>query len=521
MDSKQQLLDELQALRAENKRLIEQLHLYNSTTTNRTTGIDHFKTLGDNFPVIIWTTRPDGSVDYFNTRFYEYTGLNAEQALGWGWTAALHPDDLIAATEAWNRSVKRGTQYEIEYRLKRKVDDSWRWHLAKGVPVKNTNGEIVKWFGANTDIHEQKEVENAKDEFLSVASHELKTPLTSLKAFLQLGEKKVSPDESSYLFIEKARQQSDRLEMLIANLLDISKINAGKMIYDKAEFEFDVALQEAVENFQLTTPDHHIILEQNAKVVYNGDRLRIEQVITNFLSNAVKYSPGKDKVIIRSQIHQDNIVVSVQDFGIGIEPQNLHNLFNRYYRVDNRSTQFQGLGLGLFIASDIIKRHNGSFWIESAPEEGSTFYFLLPINGKQELIDIDTDNQTYYKGNFIEINYNPDKKRIESNWLGYQNYDSVKKGCMIMLDLLAKNNCTKVLNDNTYVIGNWSEAVDWGSDYWFPAMQAAGLKHFAWIYSPSAFSRMSAQKSIDVILGQITARFFTEKNEAVAWLDVQ
>jgi PAS domain S-box-containing protein len=483
------------------------------------TGVVQFKLIADNIPVIVWTANPDGSVDYFNKRYSDYTGLDGVAALGTGWQDALHPDDLQRTFEVWQRALQTGNPYQINYRFMSASDNNYRWQLAKAIPLKDGNGKVIKWFGIVSDIHEQKLAERQKDEFLSIASHELKTPLTSVKAFLQLSQKAIPATEKAYGFINKASSQLVRLESLISDLLDVSKINAGKMHYNLEQFEFSAAINEAVESVQQANAKYQIITARNDEVWYTGDRLRIEQVINNFLINAIKYSPNANQIIVRSEVHQNNLVVSVQDFGIGIAAENLNKLFDRYYRVDNTSMRFQGLGLGLYISSEIIKRHNGSFWIESEPDKGSTFYFLLPINGKNELLDIETDHQTYYKGNFIEIKYVPKHSWLDVNWIGYQNYDSVKKGCLIMLDLLKKNECTKVLNDNTNVMGNWSEASDWGGQYWFPAMQEAGLKHFAWIYSHSTFSRMAAHKSIDITMGKVTAQFFTDIDEARNWLN--
>jgi len=486
---------------------------------NLLAGLAQFKLIADNVPVIVWTASPDGNVDYLNKRFTEFTGFSAQQSLDDGWYVIMHPDDVERTKQAWANAIGHGTNYEIEYRFKWGEDNTYRWQLGKALPLKNHNGKVIKWFGITTDIHEQKRAEHQKDEFLSIASHELKTPLTSVKAFMQLALKNTPPEEKAYGFISKSSSQLIRLESLINDLLDVSKINAGKMNYNLEPFNFSEALIETVEGIQQGNHKHHITIERNDAVVYKGDRLRIEQVINNLLANAIKYSPNNNRIIIRSELQQNNLIVSVQDFGIGIEPNNLTKLFDRYYRVDNTSMRFQGLGLGLFISSEIIKRHNGSFWIESQPGEGSTFFFLLPINGKQEFIDIETDHKTYYRGNFIEIKYLPQQQLLDVNWLGYQNFDSVKKGCLIILDLLKKNNCSKVLNDNTHVMGNWSEAVDWGGEFWFPAMQEAGLKHFAWIYSPSTFSRMSAHKSIDITMGKVTAQFFTDIDEARTWLE--
>jgi PAS domain S-box-containing protein len=478
---------------------------------------DVFRLIAETLPQKLFVTDSEGNIDYYNPQWEHYTGHSIEEISKLTLTHFIHPDDLEKNLEKWAEAVKSGDDFQYEHRFRQK-DGEYRWHLTRALSLKDERGNILKWIGSVTDIHDRKLNEQRKDEFISIASHELRTPLTTVKAFFQLAKKNLSPQERTFGFIDKAGKQLERLEKLISDLLDVSKINAGKMVYNMEPFIFDDAMAEAVESVQLTSGSHNITVERGAPIVYTGDKLRIEQVIINFLTNAVKYSPDSDKILVRSEVQGNNIILSVQDYGIGIAPENLTDLFDRFYRVDNTSMRYQGLGLGLFIASEIIKRHNGSFWIESEPGLGSTFYFLLPISGRQEFIDVKTDNQTYYKGNFIEISYNPQMEWLDVDWFGYQNYDSVKKGCLIMLDLLIKNNCSKVLNDNTHVLGNWSEAVDWGSEVWFPAMQKAGLKFFAWIYSPSTFSRISAQKSIDVALGNITAQFFMDINEATIWL---
>ncbi|WP_316818476.1 ATP-binding protein [Pedobacter nyackensis] len=226
-----------------------------------------------------------------------------------------------------------------------------------------------------------EEEQYKKDEFLSIASHELKTPLTSIKAFNQLMQR---TDDINKLksFVLKSAGNILRLDKLIGDLLDVTKINAGKMQYNMHFFDFDEMLQQTIENVQHTAITHQIILEHHEPASFVGDRIRIEQVVSNFLTNAIKYSPGANRVIVNSRIKNEHIVVSIQDFGIGIDVQDMEHLFERYYRIHNSSMQFEGLGLGLFISSEILNRHNGEFWIESEPDQGSTFYFRLPINKK-------------------------------------------------------------------------------------------------------------------------------------------
>jgi len=237
---------------------------------------------------------------------------------------------------------------------------------------------------AITDIQDQKENDKKKDEFISIASHELKTPLTTVKAFFQLAVKEISAESRPYQLIGQASRQLTRMERLISDLLDVSRINAGKMQYELEEFDFQEVLKEAIESVQQIYPGHLLIIEKAVPARVNADRHRMEQVIINLLINAVKYSPGKDKVFIRSELKNGILLVSIEDFGIGIEEEHIDKLFDRFYRI-NIENRFQGLGLGLFISSEIIKRHGGSISIASEPGKGSVFTFQLPVTAENDV----------------------------------------------------------------------------------------------------------------------------------------
>ncbi|MDB5021593.1 MAG: domain S-box protein, partial [Pedobacter sp.] len=237
---------------------------------------------------------------------------------------------------------------------------------------------------AKIDISDQKANEKRKDEFISIASHELKTPLTTIKAFFQLAKREINPEFKSYGFISKAGRQLNRMERLIEDLLDVSKINSGKMQYNLEQFEFSEILREAVDSVQEISPTHQLVIERSPSVLFNGDRHRLEQVIINLLNNAVKYSPDANKVIVDAELKGNNLIVTIKDFGIGVSDEHIEALFERFYRVDTEH-RFQGLGLGLFISSDIIKRHGGKIWAESVEGSGSVFAFELPVLTKAEL----------------------------------------------------------------------------------------------------------------------------------------
>ena len=426
------------------------------------------------------------------------------------------PEYREQLTEVIRVAQEQLTSFEIEYQIRPRDGSPLKWLRSTGKTYQDSNGQPAHITGTIMDITERKVYDQRKDEFLSIASHELKTPLTSIKAYNQLMNRAADPKQLAD-FVTKSADHIRRLERLINDLLDVTKINAGKIVYAMEPFDFGQMIRPSVESIQHTAKQQ-LILESVAEVQYTGDHYRLEQVMNNFLSNAVKYSPGADKIIVKSIAVDNHILVSVQDFGIGIAKENLLNLFDRYYRVDNTSMRFEGLGLGLFISSEILKRHKGSFWIESEVGKGSTFFFRLPLPGNKPAIP-ERRTKTFFKNEHITIIYHPEQRRMYADWTGFQDLESVKQGCMVMLEYLAGNACDRIVNDNTRVEGNWSEAVEWVGNTWFPMMEKAGLKYFAHLFSPSLFSQLSAQKSIDIMAGIITTQYFTDIKMAEDWID--
>jgi len=232
------------------------------------------------------------------------------------------------------------------------------------------------------DISERKELEKRKDEFISMASHELKTPLTSLKGFLGLLQRRLTTqgDEQALHYIARMDAQVNRLTKLINDLLDLSKMQTGQLDYREERFEVDALVQEIVENVQGTTQTHHLLLEGQIGAEVFGDRDRIGQVLMNLLNNAIKYSPQADTVLVRVAKDQNKALVSVQDFGIGIAKEHQHKIFERFYQVtDPEEKTYPGLGIGLYISYQIVKRHGGRMWVESKKGEGAAFQFTLPL----------------------------------------------------------------------------------------------------------------------------------------------
>jgi len=340
---------------------------------------EQFRQMADLIPQKVWTSDAEGNKNYLNQKWLDYSGLDFEELKDWGWRKIIHPDDWEKTKKQWQQSIKTGKDYEMENRLLRK-DGEYLWHLTRAIALKDENGKIKMWLGSKTEIHDQKIKEQAKDAFISIASHELKTPLTTAKAYIQLLQVSLEKkNDKDLIFAQKASASIDRLNDLVSELLDVSKIQNGKLDLHITTFNFNEMLSAAIEDVQFTSPSHRIIKTGETDQPLIGDKERFQQVMINLLTNAVKYSPKADKVFVNVVQKDGEIKVSIKDSGIGIRKENLGKIFERYYREEGRASYFQGLGIGLFISYEIILRHNGKIWAESEPGKGSTFYFTVPI----------------------------------------------------------------------------------------------------------------------------------------------
>jgi PAS domain S-box-containing protein len=342
---------------------------------------ERFRTLANHISQLAWMADATGSRFWYNQRWYDYTGTTLQQMQGRGWQSVHHPDHVGRVVEQMRRSVATGDAWEEMFPLRRQ-DGTYRWFLTRAVPIRDEGGQVTRWFGTATDITEHKELEQRKDEFISMASHELKTPLTSLTAYTDLLQRLLGSGEQNGQaghYLARMQVQLTKLTRLIADLLDSAKVQAGKLVVTEEPLSIDQLVREEVEQFQPTVLRHHIHLEGEAEGVVTGDRDRLGQVVVNLLSNAVKYSPQADRVIVRLASSAAEITVSVQDFGIGIPTDQTERIFERFYRVSTTQQQhFSGLGIGLYIAAEIIGQHGGRIWADSVEGMGSTFAFALP-----------------------------------------------------------------------------------------------------------------------------------------------
>ena len=341
---------------------------------------ERFETMANNIPNLAWIANADGWIFWYNNRWYEYTGTTPKEMEGWGWKSVHDPEKLSSVLELWQQSIDNGLPFEMVFPLLG-ADKIYRPFLTRVIPIKNNEGKIIRWIGTNTDITKQKEVERMKDDFLSIASHELRTPLTTIKAYGQIAEGLLenNGDTQTLGMVKKMGLQVNKLTNLIGNLLDITRIQQGKLIYTESFFNLNDFIREEIDDIQRTSVSHTIVqhLDESAQIF--GDREKLSQVLNNLISNAIKYSPNASIIQVSTLLQEDGIQLSVKDHGIGISIQEQQNVFQQFYRVNENST-FPGLGIGLFICKEIISRHHGRIWLESNIGEGSTFYFWIPYN---------------------------------------------------------------------------------------------------------------------------------------------
>ncbi|HTK22469.1 MAG TPA: PAS domain S-box protein [Mucilaginibacter sp.] len=307
----------------------------------------------------------------------------------------LHPESEVSYDDILNQippeyhekvnmgiaeAVSEGKGYSLEHPLVTE-NGKKRWVRALGKMYQAVGNRKAHFSGLAIDITEQKQDELRKNDFIGMVSHELKTPLTSLTAIIQLLDIKLkgNPDPFVAGAAANANKQAKRMTSMINGFLNLSRLESGKLHIIKEKFDIEDLIQEVIEETELIVASHSIHFTPNQPVIVNADRDKIGSVISNLLSNAVKYSPKGKDIEVQCAIAGKNVQVSVKDEGMGIKEQDRGKLFERYYRVQSNHTQhISGFGIGLYLCSEIIQRHEGEIWAESQSGVGSTFYFAIP-----------------------------------------------------------------------------------------------------------------------------------------------
>ena len=295
----------------------------------------------------------------------------------------IHKDDLEKVGQALRTAIEETGLYAAEFRILREDDGEIRWMSGFGKAVTKKDGHATRMVGVMFDITERKRLEQQKEDFISIASHELKTPVTSIKAYTEVLHEifSESADAGNAQLMKKMDAQVDRLIDLIRVLLDTSKLAEGELTLHLEKFDLCNLVSQRVRDLQQLSTLHHIKIINQSEEIIHADPHRIGQVLNNFISNAIKYSPKGGDVVVECKQANDYVQVSVKDEGIGISKEMQTKVFDRFFRVkSDEMKNLSGMGLGLYVTANIIYKHGGNIWVESEVGKGSTFYFTIPVN---------------------------------------------------------------------------------------------------------------------------------------------
>jgi PAS domain S-box-containing protein len=363
-------------------------------------GERRYRVLAETIPQIVWTARPDGTLDYWNRRWFDYTGLTPGPTEGWAWEYALHPDDVARCRDLWEGAIAAGEAHEIQFRLRRGLDGAYRWHLGRALPVRGADGRIDRWFGTCTDIDDQKRAEQAlrqaketaeaasrsKDQFLAMLSHELRTPLTPvlLAVTALLEEPRDLADLTPTL--EMIRRSIELESRLIDDLLVATQMGEGPLRLAREVVDIHDLIHQALDACRGELHDAQILLEEDLRAGEHhadADPAQMQGAFQHLIRNAAKFTPAGGTLAIRSRNAAGpagpRLVVELADTGVGIDPEVLPRIFNTFEQGEaGHVRHFGGLGLGLPISRRLVEAHGGTLTAASAgPSLGATFTVVL------------------------------------------------------------------------------------------------------------------------------------------------
>jgi PAS domain S-box-containing protein len=351
-----------------------------------------FRNLADAMPQLVWTARPDGSVDYYNQRYQEYDGIGPASYDNWMWAPVLHPDDIFATITAWEHAIKTGTIYQIEHRV-RMADGGYCWHLSRGVPAKDFEGNVIKWYGTATNIHEQKEAEEKLkrsnqqlEQFAFIASHDLQEPLRKIRAFGNLLEKE-SGDHligESADHLKRIIQAAERMQMMINSMLELSRVTTHGGAY--IPVDLNKIAQEVISDLETPIRKAQAVVQVGELPVIEANPVQMRQLLQNLIANAIKFHQDDlpPRVNLTGKIEslpagvQMMAVLAIEDNGIGFEEREFERILQPFQRLHHHN-KYEGMGMGLPICARIVERHGGKLEGKSQVGQGTTFYVTLPV----------------------------------------------------------------------------------------------------------------------------------------------
>jgi PAS domain S-box-containing protein len=345
----------------------------------------HFRHLADLVPAKISNALPSGEVTFFNQQWLDFAGMRFEDLRDFGYHQMMHPEEISPFQVGLAQAAATGIPHTSEMRFKN-IQGKYVWHLNIASPIFDENGSIKMWVGSTTDIQKIKEEEQRKGDFVSMLSHELKTPVTTIKGHIQLLLRTLNKETDSAL-TEKLRPSMSRIDVLltqltglITDMLDLTRIETGRLDLRVETLLLNSLLTEVVDDFKLSNQQHKFNLSMESEVEVNVDKHKISQVLINLIANAIKYAPNSNVIDVSMLTMDNNVLVRIRDYGIGIEEKDQEKIFDRFYRVEGQNeSHYSGFGIGLYLAYSIISAHKGKITLESTKGEGSTFTIHLPL----------------------------------------------------------------------------------------------------------------------------------------------
>lgn len=361
-----------------------------------------FRDLANSMPQLVWTSNSVGQVDYYNERAAEYEGFQRETDGHWKWQPGLHPDDLEATVQAWNTAVAEKRLYTCEHRVRMKNGD-YCWHLSRALPVFQDNGEVKKWYGTATNIHEYKlaavelakaketaeDANKAKSRFLANMSHEIRSPMSSVLGYADLLLERGLSEADRTAYAASIKASGGHLLAIIDDILDLSAVESGEFKIDRHAFTMIDLVDETVKSMEVLAQRKGLGLHVEFKSPVPGsiesDPVRFRQILLNLLSNAIKFTE-KGRIRVSLSFQKDELILEVEDSGVGIEASKAHKLFQAFSQVDSSiSRRFGGTGLGLHLSRRLAQALGGDLVLSwSIPGVGSCFVWSLklgPVTG--------------------------------------------------------------------------------------------------------------------------------------------
>lgn len=352
---------------------------------------DRLRAITDTIPQLVWSSRPDGYIDYCNAQWLAYTGLAEDEIKGDGWSVALHPEDKDETFHRWRAATASGDPYYVEQRLRR-YDGVYKWFLTRANPLKDAQGDVTKWYGTCTDIDAQKAGQailqteaQRKDDFIALLAHELRNPLAPIRTSAKILSMRISDGPVEAKCLEVIERQIAIMSRLLDDLLDISRINREIIRLEWKPFRIVDAIRSAIDTVQeaLTHHKQQVSLRVSSDELFvYGDVFRIEQVLVNLLNNAAKYSGGPGYIDISVAKHDESARIVIKDTGMGIGSDLLPHIFEPFVQGSRSIDRMAGgLGVGLNLAKRLVELHHGEILARSeGVGKGSEFEVLLPLS---------------------------------------------------------------------------------------------------------------------------------------------